>query len=170
MIKKFIVPITVAVIAILFIVLHIAKVPTVFNTGYLYRECGINENKCELVSKTDSHGGFHGDGTYSAVYDCTACKDYILKIVQKWNRFPLSENLELILYGGEKDGLTYGYELAKGIGFPKISDGYWFFLDRHSERKNSNSDEELFVRYSFNFSVAIYDADSNMLYYIREDT
>ena len=141
-----------------------------FSPGYLYKECGIYENKCVLVSQTDSHGGFHGDGTYSAIYDCSKNKEYVLEIVEKWNKLPLTENLELILYGGEKDGTTYAYYLADDVGFPEVSNGYYFFYDRHSESMNSNSDEDLFNRSSFNFSIAIYDTDNDMLYYIRMDT
>ena len=138
--------------------------------GCLYKECGINENKCVLVSQTDSHGGFHGDGTYAAIYDCSENKEYVLGIVDKWNKLPLTENLELIMYGGEKDGESYAYNLADDAGFPEVSNGYYFFCDRHSESVNRDSDEDLFNRYSFNFSIAIYDTDNDILYYIREDT
>ena len=158
------------IMAIVMVILLVFGACTRLNTGYLYEELGINGNKCALVSQTDSHGGFHGDGTYAAIYDCSENKEYVLEIVEKWNKLPLTENLELILYGGEKDGKSYAYNLADDAGFPEVSNGYYFFCDRHSESTNRNSDGDLFNRYSFNFSIAIYDTDNDMLYYIREDT
>ena len=89
---------------------------------------------------------------------------------KNWNELPLSENLNLIMFRGEKNGVTYGYELAKEAHIPKIENGYYIFEDRSSESKDSTDDKELFNRYSFNFSIAIYDCDTNKLYYFEFDT
>ena len=74
------------------------------------------------------------------------------------------------MYGGRKDGVTYGYELAEEAHMPSIDNGYYMFEDRHSESKDSRDDSELFDRYSFNFSIAIYDCDTDKLYYFEFDT
>jgi len=44
------------------------------------------------------------------------------------------------------------------------------FVDRHSESKDIHSDIDLFSRHSFNFTIALYDVDSNTLYYYEFDT
>ena len=91
-------------------------------------------------------------------------------MVCQWEKLPLTENLELIMYGGVKDGITYGYNLAHTADIPKVENGYYFFLDKHSGSTDRHSDAELFGRYSFNFSLAIYDSDKKILYYLKEDT
>lgn len=137
---------------------------------YLYRELKINKDKCVVLNEMDTHGGFHGDGTYYIVLDCSNSDKELQDNISKWNKLPLSENLELIMYGGIKNGITYGYNLSSDANIPQVENGYYYFLDRHSEATNIHSDEELFNRYSFNFSIAIYDSDKKILYYLREDT
>ena len=48
--------------------------------------------------------------------------------------------------------------------------GYWYFVDRNSENGDSSSDSEIFNRNSFNITVALYDLDENILYYLEFDT
>ncbi len=122
------------------------------------------------VYEQDTHGGFMGDGTYSLILDCSDNKEKALKTVQNWNRLPLSENLNLIMYGGEKDGTQYLYNLAEEAHMPKITNGYYVFCDRSSESKDPVDDSELFNRYSYNFSIALYDCDTDKMYYFEFDT
>ena len=131
---------------------------------------GFAKTDFSVVEELDTHGGFHGDGSYYLILDCSNAKEKALKKVENWNKLPLSENLNLIMYGGEKDGVAYGYELAEEAHFPKIENGYYIFEDRHSESKDSRDDYELFDRYSFNFSIAVYDCDTDKLYYFEFDT
>lgn len=142
----------------------------IINTTYLQKEFGISEKGFVIVAEQDTHGGFHGDGTYSIVLDCSDKKTNIYKKIDDWRPLPLSENLQLIMYGGVRDGMTYGYNLAQDNNIPIITNGYYCFLDRHSRAVDKYSDNELFNRHSFNFSLAIYDTDTDTLYYIREDT
>lgn len=102
--------------------------------------------------------------------DCSENKGKALEIVNSWNQLPLSENLNLIMYGGERDGMTYGFNLAELANMPTIENGYYCFYDRHSESTDSGSDANLFDRASFNFSLAVYDFDTNMMYYFEYDT
>ena len=39
-------------------------------SSFLYRELKINKNKCVILDEKDTHGGFHGDGTYYVILDC----------------------------------------------------------------------------------------------------
>lgn len=123
-----------------------------------------------VVEEADTHGGFHGDGTYYIILDCSDDQEQALSIVADWETLPLSENLELMLYGGTREGVIYGYDLAETAKIPKIENGYYYFYDRHSESTDSRDDSELFERSSFNFSLALYDVDTSTLYYVEFDT
>jgi len=144
--------------------------PTANYIGETTEYFGFAKKDFSVVEELDTHGGFHGDGSYYLILDCSNNKEQALKKVEGWNKLPLSENLNLIMYGGRKDGVTYGYELAEEAHMPAIDNGYYMFEDRHSESKDSRDDSELFDRYSFNFSIAIYDSDTNRMYYFEFDT
>ena len=131
---------------------------------------GFKKKDFTVVDELDTHGGFLGDGSYYLILDCSQNREKALEKVAGWKKLPLSENLDLIMYGGNRDGVGYSYNLAEEAGIPKIENGYYFFEDRHSESNNSEDDSELFDRYSFNFSIAIYDSDTDKLYYFDFDT
>ena len=131
---------------------------------------GFAKKDFTVVEELDTHGGFLGDGSYYLILDCSDNKEQALEKVQDWNKLPLSENLNLIMYGGEKDGVAYGYELAEEAHMPQIENGCYMFEDRHSESKESRDDSDLFDRYSFNFSIAVYDSDTDKMYYFEFDT
>ena len=131
---------------------------------------GFNINDFTVVESKDSHGGFLGDGSYYLILDCTQNASKAHDIVKGWNELPLSENLELVMYGGEKDGVEYGYNFAQEAHWPTVSNGVYKFVDRHYESTDESDDVDLLNRYSFNFSVAIYDLDTDRLYYFEMDT
>lgn len=124
-----------------------------------------------ILEENDTHGGFHGDGSYYLILDCSQNVDEARSIVENWADLPFSENLHLVMFGGEKDGINYGYNFAEEAHLPAIENGVYKFVDRyHGYLKNRNDDSELPNRYSFNFSVAVYDLDSDILYYFEVDT
>ena len=131
---------------------------------------GFTKKDFLVVEELDTHGGFQGEGSHYLILDCSHNKAKALEIVKDWNKLPLSENLNYIMYGEVKDGLTYGYELAKEAHIPKIENGYYIFKDRHPESNDSKDDTELLDRYSYNFLIAIYDCDTNRMYYFKFDT
>lgn len=131
---------------------------------------GFSKQRFTVVEEKDTHGGFVGDGSYYLILDCSDNTEDALSIVADWNELPLSENLNLIMYGGEKDDVTYGYDLSEKAHMPVIENGYYYFEDRHSEAKDVSDDSELFSRASFNFSLAVYDSETNRLYYFEFDT
>ncbi len=138
----------------------------------------IDCSSAELISKYDSHGGFHGDGTsfYELRFRDTSQVTNISGS-DDWNEFPLSDNAASLIWG-----LQTEYEDASPLVtkdndwdnplFPKVEHGYWFFLDRHSYATDPKDDSHVLdsSRPSFNFTVAIYDTDSNTLYYSEFDT
>lgn len=129
---------------------------------YINQKINIDISKCDTIADKDGHSFVQ--------VDCSNNKEEIINQVNEWNDLPLSENLQLIMYGGEKDGITYEYELAKKEGIPRIKNGYYLFVDRHNESKDTDSDIDLFNRYSFNFTIVLYDKDTNNLYYYEFDT
>lgn len=131
---------------------------------------GFSKKDFTIVEETDDHGSFHGDGKYLLVLDCSENKEKAANVLSGWNKLPLSENLELIMYGGRKNGMSYAFYLAEEANIPKIEHGYYFFYDRHSMSKDNRDDAELLDRSSFNFSLGLYDSDADRMYYYEFDT
>ena len=131
------------------------------NLAALSRQCGIDLTIGKVVSHKDTHGGFHGDGVPTQCYNIP-----MIPSVNKWKKvksgkkLPLPENLDTFLYQPYDDE----------VSIPEIQDGYYYFYDRHSESTNPYDDSELFQRFSFNFTFAIYDQRSNQIYLIEYDT
>lgn len=139
---------------------------------YVKHEIGLNVSNCILIDDTDSHGGFHGDGERTIVFNCS--NTTMLDQVGSWNNLPLSNNLDIMMYGGIKDEEEYGYNLAINNNIPKITNGYYYFIDRYTryykDDKDIYSDNKLLDRYSHNFTLAMYDLDTNYLYYYEYDS
>lgn len=131
---------------------------------------GLSPQDFTVVAESDSHGGFLGDGLYVLTLDCAQNRDKALATVSTWKTLPLSENLQLMLYGGERNGTIYGYDLAQEAGISQIDNGWYRFEDRHDQSKDPADATALFNRFSYNFSLAIYDADADRLYYLEFDT
>ncbi|MBQ3135616.1 MAG: hypothetical protein IJB75_07395 [Oscillospiraceae bacterium] len=131
---------------------------------------GLRVGDYEIVESLDTHGGFHGDGTYYLILDCSKNREKALKAVSKWDRLPLPENVKLMMYGGMKNGRYYGYHLAEEANMPRIENGYYVFRDRYRGGNDPSDDSELLSRYSFNFTIAVYDADTDRMYYFEYDT
>ncbi len=129
-------------------------------------------NICGLdITGSTSHGVFLGNGALTVEFDCTEISESVMQKMKDWEILPLSENLQLIMYGGTRNGVSYdGYNLAERYGIPEISNGCYFFLDRHSEASNVNDVASLFDRGSFNFSLLLYDFDNAKLYFFEFDT
>ena len=51
-----------------------------------------------------------------------------------------------------------------------LGDGDYYLILDCSEAIDKSDDTNLFRRYSYNFSVAVYDLDTNTLYYFEFDT
>ena len=137
---------------------------------YINKKINLDINGCDININKDERMGFNGDGIRYVKASCTKNSKNMIKQVNNWNKLPLSQNLELIMYGGEKDNVEYDYDLAKNQNIPKIENGYYLFIDRHKSSTDTSSDKDLFDRTSFNFTLAMYDIDSNTLYFYEFDT
>ena len=131
---------------------------------------GFVKDDYVVVEENDSHGGFHGDGMYYLVLDCSKNQESTLEIVSGWKELPLSKNIKLMIYGGTADEVVYMSEIANAAKIPTVENGYYYFCDRHSQSTDADDDTNLLNRASFNFTLAIYDCDTDTLYYVEYDT
>lgn len=137
---------------------------------YVQELSGLDITDSVIVREEDSHGGFLGDGSLIVEFDCSELSDSVLEQTKHWNSLPLSENLQLIMYGGTKGNTYYAYNLADEHGIPEIIKGSYYFWDRHSESTDPTSDTNLFTRGSYNFSLLLYDSEKCILYLFEFDT
>ena len=131
--------------------------------GQVRRELGLDLPAAEQVITRESHGGFHGDGaTWIELSYTSETEDQAAERMKAggWRPLPATENLQRVMAG----------ELSDEWSFPEIANGLWYFYDRHSESKDPADDAELFNRFSYNFTFAVFDADRDRLYYLEFDT
>ena len=128
-----------------------------------------------LIENVDTHSGSHGDG--DSLQTWTFADDSLLKQIQAdsaWKPFPLTKNLEALLYGVTYEGLSVTvvgpYVSFSEEQLPRVEHGYYYFVDRQAESEQQNSDEQILERVSYNFSIAIYDTDTDTLYYVEADS
>lgn len=129
----------------------------------------------QAVAYTDTHGGIHGDGTAYAVLDLgeelTELVSGKLTEDESWHTLPLSDDMRIIFYGMTRmeNGVptTYSAAVPENTVLPEIEHGYWRLIDRQEGKTGSIFDPS---RYSRNYTAAILDTDSGLLYYIAEDT
>jgi len=161
------------VISVLLLALITDGCSTESNQDYIAKQINIEMPDVLNIEYMDDHVGFHGDGQKFAKIEFDNIDGLnILSQIEKdyrWNRLPLTENLNLIMYGGVKDNVEYTDKFTEKLGIPEIKNGYWYFIDRHSESIHPEKDTELFDRHSFNFTLAMYDVD-NTLFYFEFDT
>lgn len=142
-------------------------------SGYIKNETGIAIPKGVDIQYNDSHGGFLGDGVFFATIKLgTSETEKVLKQIsrsKKWKPLPINiYDLDYLLYGGKNQNTDTKGRFADEVALPPIQNGYWFFLDRFSGA--SNTGESIVSRNSYNFTYAVFDTDSNILYVVLIDT
>lgn len=140
--------------------------------------CGVDISSGTIVTNSNSHGGFHGDGQLFASVKFT--DNRIAEELSEdaaWHPLPLSKTLTTLVYGTQTADSQNGPYLKDATGaalFPEIQHGYYYFIDRQSEQPTGSTgrhdDTGILDRYSFNFTIVIYDTDTNTLYYAELDT
>ena len=131
---------------------------------------GFKTSVFPVVEEKDTHGGFLGDGSYYLILDCSEKQAEAAGLIQDWKPLPLTENIQTLMYGGVIMGVSYDNRLAEEAHWPVFNNGVYKFVDRHAEAVDKSDDANLLSRYSYNFSVAVYDLDTNRLYYFEYDT
>lgn len=137
----------------------------------LSQTLSVDLSQATVTEEEDTHGGFQGDGERWVV---VSLEEDVSSALEEagWQELPLPQPLEAAVYGVTEE--AGGQSISEGPYFqreiPRISDGYYFFRDRHSQAADPTDPSELLERASFNFTVALYDRDSQTLYYGELDT
>ena len=136
---------------------------------------GIDLTNAEYATRIDTHGGFHGDG--NTIVSMPVSSESVLEQIQnnpQWHSLPFTENLTAVVYGITDENSSIGPYITvddtRSPAVPEITNGYYFFLDRHSQSTDPYDDTNVLSRASFNLTIAIYDCDTEMLYYLEFDT
>lgn len=137
------------------------------NQSKILKKIEIHDTNCKIENDIDTHGGFLGDGEYFAKIKCSKIKSNQLSL--NWKKLPLSESLNYVIQMEQCDyiGCKNFYER---YSIQSIENGYYYFLDRHYESQNKYDDTNLNSRASWNFTLAIIDMDTNIIYFYELDT
>lgn len=117
------------------------------------------------VTSGDSHGGFHGDfhGDGLLHMELTFSQEDALAVEEAvssagWSLFPMEPELEERLYPD-------GAGASDWPDWPVPARGWWYLEDRQEDET-----EDMWQRYSYNYTFAVYDPDTGILYYQELDT
>ena len=139
---------------------------------YLYNNFGmfsglnkyfkISYSECRMIKKEDTHGGFHGDGKLTAVFDCSNHKE---TINNKRNCFSLPTDDEYIRNLIHIHELNEQFKLNdEEFDINEIQNGFYCFFGRYLHDDGSN------FKHYLNFDFAFYNSDTNYLYYYEYDS
>ena len=112
------------------------------------------------LNDIDTHGGFLNDGTYFAKIKCMNIN--YNQLSNNWKKLPLSDSLKMIndMEYCDKEGCFNIYEK---YNIPNITNGYYYFIDKN------NIEYEYYIT-SLNFILALFDKDTNIIYYYELDS
>lgn len=136
----------------------------------------IDLSSADVISEHESHGGFNGDGTTFLSLQCIGEIGAEIAENDSFRKLPLSADIGIMLYGS--DYVMYSETSRSPLSdgdhsplFPKIENGFYYFLDLYPQESKEPFDTDGFLdRYSFNFVIAIYDSDTDILYFCKFDT
>ncbi len=136
------------------------------------KELGIDVSSGEEVSNYDTHSGLNGDGISYVVLSFS--NDTVVEKIQSnssWKSFPLDETVETLVYGFSDETSSVEPYLSDDEGnalVPKIQNGYYLLIDRQVESEKA-SGADILHRPSFNFTLGLYDTDTNTYTYSITD-
>lgn len=119
------------------------------------------------LDEKDTHSGFRNEGELlkKIYFSERQAKNFIEQVKKKdsWREVPMTERLS---------NKVCKYAMVDDMNIPEVDKGYWFVLDRHSETKDKYNEKDIFDedRHSYNFTVAVFDTDKNILYVYELDT
>ena len=127
----------------------------------LPQELGLDGTLEKPAAFWDGHGGFHGDGLLHM--ELTFSQEDALAVEEAvssagWSLFPMEPELEEHLYPD-------GAGASDWPDWPVPARGWWYLEDRQEDET-----EDMWQRYSYNYTFAVYDPDTGILYYQELDT
>ena len=155
---------------ITFFILLLSGCKPHFNTAdYLKEKIGIDVSNCIILRDNDEHNIF-GLGETIIELNCKYDKENIEKQIKDFNKLPLSQNLQYIMYQEEtEDENEELYHLAKNNKIPEIKEGYYYFINRYNKRELKYDDQDIFDDLTLKFTLVLYDSKTNILYYYEYD-
>lgn len=156
----------IGILLLILIIVYIIYIHTLRNYFFYSSQIEIQIPLFAKMEEKDTHGGFHGDGeAFVKVYFSNEqANKFVNKINENnhWSKLPMPERLR------ERVSNT----IDKEMKIPNVENGYWFFEDRHTKAKDKYDYSEMFNsnRASSNFSVAVFDTDTKILYFYALDT
>lgn len=149
----------------------ISKKKDLERTGKII-ELDLTDGK--YLQRIETHCGLLYKGDYYAKIKFSENSN-ILKLIKEnpnWKDSDLPKSLLFLFYDTEpEDNINFIHD--KRMVFPKTKNYYYYFINRLDEfenPENKNPDFMLHWKYSFNFTVALFDLDSNVLYIYELDT
>ena len=136
------------------------------------KEIGIDVSTGKEDSNYDTHSG-NGDGTSCIVLSFD--DDTVLEKIKnnsEWEAFPINETIQTLVYGISDETSSVGPFLNDNKGnplVPEIQNGYYILIDRQVD-KDKATGADILHRYSFNFTLCLYDTDTDTLYFCKLDT
>ena len=145
--------------------------------AFLLGSCGYNDYRSKIskalgidipsgapMKSVDTHGSFNGDGATWVSVGFTSDKNPTEQIKNNhdWKPLPLDEVADVLAHD-----LKIQLDDGEATLMPEVENGYYIVIDRHSEK---NENDDILGRTSYNFTMAIYDTDANILYYCEFDT
>ena len=126
--------------------------------GEVSKALGISVSSGAVMEESDSTGWF-GDGIVYIVLNFSdqTCLDEIREHAA-WQPLPLSDTAAVLAYGDEHH-MPYLTEedQARTLLLPEIENGYYYYENRSPES----------AAYIANFTLAIYNTDTDTLYYCK---
>jgi len=142
---------------------------------------GTDASDYTVTTYFDNHGSWLGDGKTVMILNLTPeqalCLDRDTQNHFCRRALPFSDPVRIALYGGKiirggvewDHGALFGDDSGHPL-LPEITSGFYLFYDRHGETTDPSDDAHLHTRGSWNFDLAVYDADTRTLYYLVLDT
>ena len=147
-----------------------------FSTANMSQTLQVALAQGTMIENVDTHGGFHGDGQSLAVwkFDDNSALEQILTD-SDWKELPMTDNLKALLYGVVYDTGLSITEIGPCVDFseeqlPRFRTVIIILWIARLNQKCMHSDAQIMERASLNFSIALYDVDTDTLYYIEVDT
>lgn len=136
------------------------------------KELGLPVPIGREISNFNTHSG-NGDGV-----TCIALRfddnTFLENIMDDsgWSEFPLDSTVQTLVYGVSDGTSKTGPFLSDTEGNPLVPDirsGYYLLIDRQGQ-KGLTTEADILHRGSFNFTLGLYDTDTNTLYFCQLDT
>ena len=123
-------------------------------------ERGMNFTNGEILFTEDTYRRIDRD-SYALIHVRYSDASIAERVSESgdWKPLPLAESLNTFVYGPADARLE----------IPVVLNGYYYFEDRHEEALDPYDESFLLDRLPYNFTVAIYDIDKDVLYICRYD-